>query len=207
MVDLHFMDKPTSQAEPYELNMKAPLMSGHGEIGHTISLQALAKRGAKLFGHLKQVENNTIVFENNLIDQIQFGDGFSAQIKGGIDQFIAMTGMQAAAAEADEADQPADLSYFENSPTNLDLQANNINTIIWTTGYTGDFSWIKLPVLNEWGRPIHNDGISPVKHLYFNGLPWLRNLKSSLVLGSIGDAEAVSSYVLKNHHENVIAMA
>jgi len=207
MADLHFFDKPTSQAEPFELNMKAPLMSGHGDFGHTISLQALEKQGAKLYGHLKQVENNTIVFDNNLIDTIQFGDGFSAQVKGGIDQFIVMTGLQAEAAEPDEADQPAELSIFENSPTSLDIEANNIKSIIWTTGFTGDFSYIKLPVLNERGNPIHTDGISPVEHLYFNGLPWLRNLKSSLVLGSIGDAEAVTSYVLKNQHENIEAIA
>jgi putative flavoprotein involved in K+ transport len=206
MVDLHFFDKPTSQAEPFELNLKAPLMSGHGDFGHTISLQALQKQGAQLFGHLKEIENNRITFDNNLKETIQFGDGFSAQVKGGIDQFITMTGFQAADAEPDESDQPAELSIFENSPTSLDLKANNINTIIWTTGYTGDFSYIKLPVLNEQGRPIHNDGISPVQHLYFNGLPWLRNLKSSLVLGSIGDAEAVSSYVLQNQHENTKMM-
>ena len=87
------------------------------------------------------------------------------------------------------------------------IEENNIKSIIWTTGFTGDFSWIKLPVINERGNPIHNDGISPVKHLYFNGLPWLRNLKSSLILGSIGDAEAVTSYVLENHHETIKAMA
>jgi len=206
MTDLHFFDKPASQAEPYELNMKAPLMSGRGEWGHTISLQALQKQGAILLGHLKQVPGNEITFENNLIDQIQFADGFSAQVKGGIDQFISMTGIQAAPAETDEADLPADLSLFENSPTKLDIEENNIKNIIWTTGFSGDFSWIKLPVLNERGQPIHTDGISPVKHLYFNGLPWLRNLKSSLVLGAIGDAEAVTSYVLKNQHENIKVM-
>jgi hypothetical protein len=57
------------------------------------------KQGAQLFGHLKHVENNRIEFDNNLKDTIQFGDGFSAQVKGGIDQFIAMTGIQVAAAD------------------------------------------------------------------------------------------------------------
>ena len=149
MIDLHFFDKPTSQAEPFELNLKAPLMSGHGENGHTISLQALQNQGAKLYGHLKQVENTKITFDNNLIDTIQFGDGFSAQVKGGIDQFIAMTGLQAGETEPDDADQPADLNKFENSPTSLDIAENNIKSIIWTTGFTGDFSWIKLPVINR----------------------------------------------------------
>jgi len=204
MADLQFFDKPTAQAEPYELNMKAPLMSGLGEWGHTISLQALQKRGANLFGHMKQVDNNMVTFDNNLIDQIQFADGFSAQVKGGIDQFISMTGFKAAEAEHDEADQPADVKAFENNPTTLDLEANNIKSIIWTTGFTGDFSWIKLPVLDERGRPIHNDGLSPVKNLYFNGLPWLRNLKSSLVFGAIGDAEAVASYVMQNQNEKMM---
>jgi len=118
-----------------------------------------------------------------------------------------MTGFNAAEVEHDEADQPADIRSFENNPTTLDLEANNIKSIIWTTGFTGDFSWIKLPVLDERGRPIHNDGMSPVKNLYFNGLPWLRNLKSSLVFGAIGDAEAVASYVMKNQHENEKIMA
>ncbi|HEX5113457.1 MAG TPA: NAD(P)/FAD-dependent oxidoreductase [Saprospiraceae bacterium] len=198
-----FFDKPTAMAEPHELHMKAPLMSGIGDKGHTLSLQSLQKQGVILLGYLKSIQGYTLTFEDNLIDHLQFGDMFSGQVKGGINQFIEATNNPAPAAEIDEADQPVDLSLFQERILELDLNQNNITSVIWTTGFTGNFNWIKLPVLNEKGQPIHDNGVSAIPNLYFMGIPWLRNLKSSLIYGTKEDAEAVTTSLLQNLHSNV----
>lgn len=202
-----FFDKPTSMADPQELHLKAPLMSGIGDKGHTLSLQSLHKQGVLLLGYLKKIENHTLTFEDNLIDHLQFGDMFSDQVKGGINQFIEATNNPAPLAEIDEADQPVDLSLFQQRPLQLDLIQDNITSVIWTTGFTGNFNWIKLPVLNEKGQPIHSNGVSNIPNLFFMGVPWLRNLKSSLIYGTKEDAEVVTNALLQNLRVNIKEMA
>ncbi len=203
MNDLHFFEKPIAEAEDFELNMKAPLMSGVGELGHTISLQSLETKGVNLLGYLKHVDNNKLTFENNLADHIAFGDGFSSQIKQGIEQFIAGTHMQASPPEEDPADIPAQAISAKEPILELDIIDNNIKTIIWSTGFTSDFSWVSLDVFDEKRKPIHHNGFTSIQGLYFMGLPWQRNLKSSLIYGTAGDAEEVTNAIMKNHFEKV----
>jgi putative flavoprotein involved in K+ transport len=59
-----------------------------------------------------------------------------------------------------------------------------------------DFSWIQFnDLLNEYGQPVHQKGISPIKDLFFLGLPWLSR-RGSALLGWVGqDAEFLASLV------------
>jgi putative flavoprotein involved in K+ transport len=69
------------------------------------------------------------------------------------------------------------------------LEAANV---VWCTGFRNDFSWIKIPVFDESGMPIHERGVVPSERgLYFVGLPFLYSLTSSLVGGVGRDAEHV----------------
>jgi putative flavoprotein involved in K+ transport len=64
--------------------------------------------------------------------------------------------------------------------------------VVWCTGFRSDFSWIRIPVFDEDGMPIHERGIvSSERGLYFVGLPFLYSLTSSLVGGVGKDAEHV----------------
>ena len=202
---LKFFDKPTEQAEEFELRMKAPLMSGIGKHGHTISLQQLHHDGVTLLGYLDRVKGNEFYFKNNLVENLQFADNFSAQVKSWIDQFITATQMDIPGPETDIADVAADPDHFQNALLSIDADEQNIKTIIWSTGFTTDMEWLHLPVLNKDGIPIHHQGISPIPGLYFMGMPWQRNLKSSLIFGTADDARAITNTILKNHLELIEA--
>jgi len=204
---MQFFNKPTHIAEPHELQMKAPLMSGIGEKGHTLSLQSLNKQSVILLGYLEDIQDHKLTFKDNLVDNLQFGDMVSNQLKDGINQFIDATHTQAPVAEIDDADSPVDMSLFQDRTLQLDLKENNINAVIWTTGFTGNFNWINLPVLDAKGQPVHSNGISNVPNLYFNGLPWQRNLKSSLIFGIMEDTEIVTTALLQNLRVNLKEMA
>ena len=207
LTQMGIFDKPTSEADEFELNMKAPLMSGLGDLGHTISLQQLKKMGVTLLGRLKSIEGNTLSFDDSLIGNIQFGDMFSGQIKDGINQFIAAIGANAPEPEWDEADEPADLTQFENSSAELDLERENISAVIWCTGFTYDLHYTNLSLLDENGKANHTNGISSVPNVYFMGLEWQRNLKSSLILGAAGDAEEIVNAITKKSYETLEANA
>src|SRR5262249_6044240 len=77
----------------------------------------------------------------------------------------------------------------------LDLHAAGINSIIWSTGYSCDFSWIDVPVLNDHGEPIHRDGITAGRGLYFIGLQWLSRMNSSFLSGVGQDAAQLAQHI------------
>jgi putative flavoprotein involved in K+ transport len=193
---MQFFDKPVAQAQPYEIEMVAPLMSGVGELGHTISLQSIHKQGATLLGYLDRIEQNELTFKNNLSENVQFADNVSAELKAGIDQFIQATGIPATPPVPDEADLPDASLLNENPVTRINCEEENITSVIWATGFSCDWSWIKLPVLNDKGQPNHVNGSSQVDGLYFMGLPWQRNLKSSLIFGATEDAAVITTQIL-----------
>jgi putative flavoprotein involved in K+ transport len=77
----------------------------------------------------------------------------------------------------------------------LDLAASGITSVVWAMGYRFDFSWVRLPVLDEDGFPRQQRGVTEIPGLYFLGLPWLHTAKSGLLLGVGADAEYVANHI------------
>ena len=68
--------------------------------------------------------------------------------------------------------------------------------IVWCTGYSPDFGWIDLPVLDERGQPRHRRGAAiDAPGLYFAGLRFQYRLNSSLVGGVGQDATHIAEQV------------
>ena len=71
-----------------------------------------------------------------------------------------------------------------------------VNNVIWCTGFVTDYSWIKLPVFNEFGYPFHKRGVVQGQAgLYFIGMPFQRTLSSSLLLGVGKDAGYIAKHI------------
>jgi putative flavoprotein involved in K+ transport len=167
-------------------------VSGVGRYGHTVSLQRLARDGVTLLGRLMDVQDHTLVIGPDLADNMRFADERAEAFARAVDAFIEDAGI--AAPEGDDDDVPA---WHEAgaSPHRLDLSAHGVTSIIWCTGFTADFSWLRVPTLDEAGRPIHTAGLSPVPGVYFIGFPWLRARKSGLVYGIREDALHIASAI------------
>lgn len=70
--------------------------------------------------------------------------------------------------------------HFENS-THM-----KVDNIVWATGFRLDYSWLNIPeALDLEGKPRHERGVSPVRNLYYIGLPW-QNRRGSALLGWVG---------------------
>lgn len=68
----------------------------------------------------------------------------------------------------------------------------SVSNIIWATGFRFDYSWIDIPgVLDSQGKPIHQQGLSPVTGVYFLGLPWLSRVGSAQINGINYDAKKI----------------
>lgn len=69
-------------------------------------------------------------------------------------------------------------------------------SVIWCTGFNTDFSWIDFPIYDDYGYPKHSRGVvSSHPGLYFIGLPFLRTLSSSLIMGVGKDAKFIASHI------------
>ena len=77
----------------------------------------------------------------------------------------------------------------------LNLVEAEVATVIWATGFTGDFSWLDLPAFDADGFPIHEGGVSPVRGLYFIGLPWLSIRGSGIIYGIHEDARHIADAI------------
>ncbi|MBX6381869.1 MAG: NAD(P)-binding domain-containing protein [Microbispora sp.] len=64
--------------------------------------------------------------------------------------------------------------------------------VVWATGFRAHYPWLRVPVLDERGAPVHREGVTAWPGLYFLGLPWQRT-RGSAVLGWVDrDARALA---------------
>jgi putative flavoprotein involved in K+ transport len=193
---LGYFDLKTEDVTDHtEFAMKPPQLTGTGGHAHTISLQHLAKKGAVILGRMSGANDKNVLFLPNAKQHVQFADMLSEKIKSMIDAFIQQAQLPAPPAEKDAADMPDLDGSCASSVTELNLNEHNITSIIWTTGFRGNFNYIKLPVLDANDNPKHKNGISPVEGLYFLGFGWLRSRKSGLIHGIKEDAGFITEKV------------
>ena len=192
MILYGFMDQRTDElTDPQIIRMKQPQISGVGPRGKTVSLQSLAAKGAVILGKATRFDGTLVHLQANAADHVRFGDGFSKIVKGMVDEYINKVHIDAPAPEIDEADLPDSYADCVSLDVSLNLKELDISSIIWCTGFDGDFSYLKLPVFNENGVLMHHEGVSEIEGLYFVGFPWLRKRKSGIILGIEEDVEYI----------------
>jgi putative flavoprotein involved in K+ transport len=176
-----------SPEERFEAN---PHVTGK-DGGHTLNLHQFAKDGVTLLGRLKDASGSKVWMEEDLHENLAAADKFAAEFKKGIDKFIEKTGI-----DAPEEDQPELRAGYEAEViTELDLESAGISSIIWATGYSFDFSWVRFPIFDEYGYPVQERGVTEVPGLYFLGLHWLHTIKSGLFLGVGEDAAHIAEHI------------
>ena len=168
-----------------------PLLSGNGG-GHSIHLRGLGRRGVRLHGRFEGAGDGVLAFSDDLPERLAMVEaGFGQRLKAMADAYVEAAHLPVPAPEPPEADPwlPGETG------ARLDLDAENIRSVIWATGYSLDFSFLDIPVLDEWNYPRHTRGVTEVAGLYAVGLPWLtRHASASLALVS-DDARYVAEHV------------
>ena len=73
-----------------------------------------------------------------------------------------------------------------------------VDAVIWATGYRADYSWIRLPILDEDGRLRHRRGVTDITGLYFLGLTWQHTRGSALIGWVKDDAEYIAERIAES---------
>jgi putative flavoprotein involved in K+ transport len=77
-----------------------------------------------------------------------------------------------------------------------------VGSVIWCTGYTPGFDWIKMPVFDGSGEPRHERGVvASMPGLFFVGLHFLTAMSSAMVHGVSKDAARIAEQVSAGVHD------
>jgi putative flavoprotein involved in K+ transport len=160
-----------------------PQISGK-DGGHTLNLHQFARDGVMLLGRVQGVSDGNVLLAQDLRENLARADKFEADFVQHVDEFITKNGI-----DAPEEKLPALCDGYDvEQVTEVNLADANITSVIWATGYSFDFSMVRLPVFDDDGYPVQKRGITDYPGLYFVGLPWLHNAKSGLLFGLSQDA-------------------
>ena len=160
--------------------------------GHTLNLHQFAADGVRLVGRVLDANGTTVKFAHDMHENLAKADQFEADFVNKIDRFIEHRGLK-----VPEETLPRLTAGFEQEEVEeLDLKREGITSVLWATGYSFDFSMVKLPVFDVDGYPVQQRGVTKYPGLYFVGLPWLHNAKSGLLYGVSEDAAYIVSDIL-----------
>ena len=189
MAESGFFDRtPDTLPSPAARLFGNPQATGH-DGGYDLHFRTLHQSGVELLGRFAGADGSTLHFADDLAASVDFGDARWGAFRKHIDEWCLARGVDSPVYEI-----PPPMRM--NTRTELDVKAEAIATVIWTTGYRLDYSWVQFPVFDDMGFPIQTDGRTSVPGLYFAGGPWLRKNKSSILYGVAEDAEVVARQIL-----------
>ena len=162
--------------------------------GHTIDFRRFAARGMVLLGRASDCLDGVLQVNDDLARNIRAGDANYLSVLDEADAYAAAQGLDLPL-EPEARDFLPDPDCMINPIRSLDLEEAGISGIVWATGYTLDFSWVKIDAFQANGKPIHRDGVSDVPGLYFIGLPWMSNRASAFIWGAWRDAERLAAHL------------
>jgi putative flavoprotein involved in K+ transport len=164
----------------------------HG--GHTIDFRRLATKGMILVGRTEAYSNGAMRFASDLVENLRKGDENLLSVLDEADAYAARNGVDLP--EEPEARRTVpDADCVKNPILSLDLAGAGISTIIWATGFTTDYDWLKVDTFDEKGRPKHQRGVSAEPGIYFLGLPWQSRRGSSFIWGVWHDAKYIADLI------------
>ena len=164
--------------------------------GETIDFRRLAAQGMMLVGVTKSYADGKLTFGADLAANIARGNANYMSLLDEADAYVARNGLDLPLDPAARKIEP-DPDCVTNPILSLDLAEAGITSIIWATGYSADYSWLKIDAgaFDAQGKPRHHRGVSVEPGIYFLGLPWQSRRGSSFVWGVWHDAKHLADRI------------
>lgn len=126
--------------------------------GHTVDFRRLADEGITLVGLTQSFNGSVVTFEPNLAENIARGDENYLALLDAADAYIARNGLDLPL-EPEARHLLPDPQCMTQPILELDLVAAGVTSVIWATGYSVDYSWLKVDALGADGKPRHQRGV------------------------------------------------
>jgi putative flavoprotein involved in K+ transport len=161
----------------------------------SIGCNELSEAGVELVGRLAGVATDT-----DGSSRAQFSGGFanalaSADLKLGrlldrIDEHATEQGLDG---ELAPPDRPSPTVVPEARTA---LRLNEVQTVVWATGFVPHYPWLQPHLLDRKGAIAHSRGVMNDPGMYVLGLPFTRRRKSSFIDGVGPDAIELSEHLV-----------
>ncbi|GGI27291.1 FAD-dependent oxidoreductase [Bradyrhizobium guangdongense] len=162
--------------------------------GYTVDFRKLAADGMMLVGSTEAFEAGNVTFASDLAKNVAMGDASLFTLLDEADEYVRRNGL--ALPEEPEARRLLpDPDCLMNPQRELNLKTAGVNTIIWATGFSSDYSWLKVKAFDEAGKPEHQRGVSSEPGVYFVGLPWQSRRGSAFIWGVWHDAKYIADRI------------
>jgi putative flavoprotein involved in K+ transport len=149
--------------------------------------------GVRLAGHLESIDGGRLHFASDLASLLEAGDEYARTFAQRVRDFARARGEPVPEPELTSA-WPA--GAIPEPVTSIDIERDHVSSVIWTTGYRHDFSWIRVPgAISHAGVPYQREGASPVSGLFFVGLHRGWHAADGTVLGAGWLAERVAETI------------
>ena len=150
----------------------------------TLDLNALTAIGVRLVGRLAGIADGRALFSGSLANKCALADLKQGRLLDTFDEWAACHRPDT----LEEAPDRPDATRLPDSPALVsDFAQEGIRSVIWSTGFEADHSWLDLPVFDRKGGLVHEGGVV-APGLYRIGLNFLRRRKSSFIHGAEDDA-------------------
>jgi putative flavoprotein involved in K+ transport len=176
-----FFDQPLSALPSPVARLFANVQATGARGGHDLHYRVLQRLGVTLTGRLSGVSDGRALFADDLAQSVAFGDARYEDLRTLLREQL-----------GDGAPWLPDPEPFRaDPPREVDLRG--FGAVIFTAGFRPDYtSWVKVPVFDDLGFPVVGEGLrTAVPGLYFCGVHFLRNRRSSLLWGVGDDAQIV----------------
>jgi putative flavoprotein involved in K+ transport len=98
---------------------------------------------------------------------------------------------------------PRVVGVKDGLPVLEDGRLIDVANVVWCTGFRTDFGWIRLPVFDPDGEPLHHRGVvEGAPGLYFVGLVFLYAFSSDVLPGVGRDAEYIAEQIANRRRED-----
>jgi putative flavoprotein involved in K+ transport len=162
--------------------------------GKTVDFRNLAAEGMILLGRAESYKDGVMRFASDLAKNIENGDANYLSVLDEADQFIVRNGLDLPE-EPDARKIGPDPDCMSHPILELDIDKAGIGSIIWATGFTVDYGWLKVDAFDEKGKPKHQRGVSVEPGIYFLGLPWQSRRGSTFIWGVWHDAKYIADQI------------
>ncbi|MFA9445064.1 NAD(P)-binding domain-containing protein [Egicoccus sp. AB-alg6-2] len=194
-----FYDKTVADVpEAVRRGAASPALTGSRGGGYDLDLRGLAADGAVLLGRVEAVDGARLLLASDLADSLVKGDRAYQEFVDWVEARLELPGVP-----VDDAVPPVrypDPPEVAEPRRELHLRGEGIGAVIWATGFRPTFdAWVRLPVLDDRGEPIHRRGVTDHPGLYFVGLHWLHRLRSAFIRGAEEDVRYVGEHLAGRH--------
>jgi putative flavoprotein involved in K+ transport len=156
-----------------------------------LDLAALAARGVRVTGRLRELNGGVARFQHNLAASVAEAELRMHRFLDAVDAHVTASGLDS------EVWAPARPASFVAgaAPATVDLRSERIGTVLLATGYRPDHAWLRVPVTAPDGTIRQHRGVTRSPGLYVVGQRFQHRRDSGFIDGARHDAAAVVDHL------------